>query len=67
MLNRLPHRPQQFPCKLMEHIITSHIMKHADTQNILYPLQHGFWKGLSCETQLIEFVDDITRNIDVGG
>jgi hypothetical protein len=34
--------------------------------NILYPLQHGFRKGLSCETQLIEFVDDITRNIDAG-
>ena len=45
-------------CKLMEHIITSHIMKHADTHNILYPLQH--------ETQLIECVDDITRNIDAG-
>ena len=41
-------------------------MKHADTHNILYPLQHGFRKGLSCETQLIEFVDDITRNIDAG-
>jgi hypothetical protein len=54
------------PGKLMEHIITSHIMKHADTYNILYPLQHGFRKGLSCETQLIEFVDDITRNIDAG-
>jgi hypothetical protein len=53
-------------CKLMEHIITSHIMKHADTHTILYPLQHGFRKGLSCETQLIEFVDDITRNIDAG-
>jgi hypothetical protein len=38
-------------CKLMEHIINSHIMKHADTHNILYPLQHGFRKGLSCETQ----------------
>jgi hypothetical protein len=42
------------------------IMKHADTHNILYPLQHGFRKGLSCETQLIECVDDITRNIEAG-
>jgi hypothetical protein len=50
----------------MEHIIISHTMKHADTHNILYPLQHGFRKGLPCETQLIEFVDDITRNIDAG-
>jgi hypothetical protein len=24
------------------------------------------WKDISCETQLIEFVDDITRNIDAG-
>jgi hypothetical protein len=41
-------------------------MKHAETHNILYSLQHGTWKRLSCETQLIEFVDDITRNIDAG-
>ncbi len=53
-------------CKLMEHIITSNIMTHASSQNIMYPLQHGFRKGLSCETQLIEFVDDITRNLDQG-
>jgi hypothetical protein len=32
-----------------------------------YPLSAtAFRKGLSCETQLIEFVDDITRNIDAG-
>jgi hypothetical protein len=41
------------------------LMKHADTQ---YPLSATAWipKGLSCETQLIECVDDITRNIDAG-
>ena len=53
-------------CKLMEHIVTSHIMSHADTQNILYPLQHGFQRGLSCETQLIDFIDDVTNNLDKG-
>ena len=53
-------------CKIMEHIITSHIMKHASRQNIMYPLQHGFRKYLSCETQLIEFVDDVTKNLDQG-
>jgi hypothetical protein len=35
------------------------IMQHAEENNILYPLQHGFRKGRSCETQLIEFVEDI--------
>ena len=53
-------------CKLMEHIITSNTMAHADKHRILHPLQHGFRKGLSCDTQLVEFVDDTTRNIDSG-
>ena len=53
-------------CKIMEHIITSHIMNHADANNIMYPMQHGFRRGLSCETQLIEFIDDVTINMDKG-
>ena len=53
-------------CKLMEHIIISHIMNHADNHNILYPLQHGFCSKRFCETQLIEFVDDITNNMSAG-
>ena len=53
-------------CKLIEHIITSHIMNHADRHQILYPLQHGFRSKRSCETQLIEFVDDITKNMSAG-
>jgi hypothetical protein len=47
-------------CKLLEHLIVKHIMSHADTHNILYPLQHGFRTGRSCETQLLEFIDDVT-------
>lgn len=50
----------------MEHIITTHIMSHANTQNIMYPLQHGFQRGLSCESQLIEFIDDVTKNLYQG-
>jgi hypothetical protein len=41
-------------------------MKHADANNIMYPLQHGFRRGLSCETQLLEFIDDISKNLDPG-
>ena len=39
-------------------------MSHADTHNILYPLQHGFRTGRSCETQLLEFIDDVTLNME---
>ena len=53
-------------CKIMEHIITSSIMTHAYQHQILNPLQHGFRKGLSCETHLVEFIDDITNNLDLG-
>ena len=41
-------------------------MNHADRNNIIYNLQHGFRKKLSCETQLVEFIDDVTRNLDAG-
>ena len=40
-------------CKIMEHIIASQIMNHGESNNILYPLQHGFRRGRSCQTQLI--------------
>ena len=37
-------------CKLMEHIITSHIMSHLERNNILCQEHHGFRRGRSCET-----------------
>ena len=53
-------------CKMMEHILASYIMSHGENNNILYPLQHGFRRGRSCETQLIEFIDDLTSNLEEG-
>jgi hypothetical protein len=41
-------------------------MSHTDKYNILYPFQHGFRKFRSCEAQLIEFIDDVNRNLDDG-
>ena len=45
-------------CKLMEHIITSNVMSHLEHNNILYNLQHGFRKARSCESQLIDFIQE---------
>ena len=45
-------------CKMMEHILASNIMSHGENNNILYPLQHGFRRGRSCETQMIKFIDE---------
>jgi hypothetical protein len=63
------HRPISLTCiccKLLEHIVVGNIMSHADKYSILYPFQHGFHKFRSCETQLLEFIDDVTRNLDDG-
>ncbi len=51
-------------CKIFEHILHSHIMKHLDDQNILNNLQHGFRARRSCETQLTLTLHDLTHAID---
>ena len=53
-------------CKLMEHIITSHIMSHLEKNEILCPEQHGFRRRHSCETHLLGYVDEATREIEKG-
>ena len=40
-------------CKLLEHIIVSHIHSHLEKYDILSDLQHGFRSRRSCETQLL--------------
>ena len=35
-------------------------------KNIFSTMQHGFMKGRSCVTQLLEFLEDITQAIDDG-
>ena len=51
-------------CKLLEHIIFSHIMNHYDKYSILNKNQHGFQKGHSCETQLNNPIDEISLALD---
>ena len=48
--------------KLMERILVNNTMKHAQSHNILYDLQHGFRSSVSCETQVIQFTHDLVTN-----
>ena len=41
-------------------------MSHFDKYDILCDSLHGFRKRRSCETQLIETIDDIARHISYG-
>ncbi len=51
-------------CKLLEHIIHSHIMKFFELNNILSDNQHGFRAKRSTETQLILTIDDLAKALD---
>lgn len=51
-------------CKMLEHIIASHVYRHLESNNFFFSNQHGFRKGFSCETQLLEFTTDIHFNMD---
>ena len=51
-------------CKLLEHVVHSHIMNHLESYNVLSKYQHGFRKGHSCESQLIQTMHDLTLSLD---
>ena len=48
----------------MEHVIFHHIMSFFTSLNTLNPLQHGFRPNHSCQTQLVDFIDEIQRSMN---
>lgn len=42
------------------------INNHLDVHNLINKSQHGFMKGKSCLTNLLEFLEDVTTEIDSG-
>ena len=51
-------------CKVMEHIVHSHLMKFLENNKILSDYQHGFREKSSCETPLIITVHDLAIELD---
>ena len=45
-----------FSCKLLEHILAGNMMKHLESTNILFELQHGFRANGSSESQIISLI-----------
>ena len=48
----------------MEHILCFNLSKHLDKHKILNENQHGFRAKRSCETQLVQTIEDLTKSID---
>ena len=50
--------------KVMETIIRNNLMKHMEENNLFSNEQHGFRKGKSCVTQLLEVLEDWMDKLD---
>jgi hypothetical protein len=53
-------------CKILEHIISRHLLKHLEKNKILTILNHGFRSRYSCEPQLITTINDFLQEHDKG-
>ena len=52
--------------KVMEAIIKDDLMGHLKQHNLIRNSQHGFWSGRSCLTNLLKFLEDVTKDADNG-
>ena len=52
------------PCKILESIIKDTLVDHLATHNFISNSQHGFVSGRSCLTNLLEYLEYITKQID---
>ena len=53
-------------CKVLERIIRRKITNHLETYGLISKHQHGFMRRKSCQTNLLEALEDWTRSIDKG-
>ena len=62
--NYRPISLTSIPCKMMEHIVLHYLNKTLD--DVLHHRQHGFRRGLSCQTQLCATYNDLAKAADDG-
>lgn len=53
-------------CKIMESILKDSILNHLDKFSLIKESQHGFSKGRSCLTNLLDFMETVTGTLDEG-
>ena len=61
------YRPMSLTCfmvKILEKLIHRRISEFLDEHSILSPLQHGFRKGYSCQTLLLESVHQWAKSLN---
>ena len=53
-------------CKILESIIKDYILEFLDENDLIRDTQHGFRRGRSCLTNLLEFFNVATESFDKG-
>ena len=53
-------------CKLLERLIKDHLVDFLAKNNLINPSQHGFLKARSCLTNILCFLEDVTKWVDEG-
>ena len=53
-------------CKIMESIIRDNIVSHLVKFQLIKASQHGFMASKSCQTNLIDYLDTLTKLVDEG-
>jgi hypothetical protein len=53
-------------CKLLESMLRDVLMDHLERNKLINQSQHGFMPKKSCGTNLLEFLETVTREVDKG-
>ena len=64
--NYRPISLTSIPCKIMESILKDKITSHLICHNLIKNTQHGFMSNKSCTTNLLAFLEVVTKAFDEG-
>ncbi len=53
-------------CKILESLIKDGLMSHLFGKNLIKESQHGFLPGKLCTSNLVEFIERVTKLVDKG-
>ena len=53
-------------CKVMESLLRDAIVEHLVANKLIRDTQHGFTSGRSCLTNLLEYLETLTKLVDEG-
>ena len=51
-------------CKVFEKLVRDELVEHLESKGLLKRTQHGFRQGRSCLTNLLEFLNRVTEELD---